>query len=78
LAHFAVNLVSGLLSANGHTRVEAQPRGFAIDPTGRYLLVVGQMSHHLSCFELDPDTGQLRLQQRMAVGQGPNWVEILA
>jgi 6-phosphogluconolactonase len=78
LAHFDVDLASGLLSANGHTLVEAQPRGFAIDPTGRYLLVVGQMSHHLSCFGIDQETGQLHLQQRMAVGQGPNWVEILA
>ena len=78
LAHFAVDAITGHVTRRGHTAVEAQPRGFAIDPTGRYLLVVGQMSHHLSCFELDPDTGQLRLQQRLAVGQGPNWVEILA
>jgi len=42
------------------------------------LLVVGQLSHHLSCFAIDQDTGRLRLQQRMAVGQGPNWVEVLA
>ena len=78
LAHFAVDAITGHVNRRGHTAVEAQPRGFAIDPTGRYLLVVGQMSRHLSCFELDPDTGQLRLQQRLAVGQGPNWVEILA
>jgi 6-phosphogluconolactonase len=78
LAHFVVDLVSGLLSAQGHTSVEAQPRGFAIDPTGSYLLVVGQMSHHLSNFKIDHGTGQLHLQQRLPLGQGPNWVEILA
>jgi hypothetical protein len=32
----------------------------------------------LSCFVIDTDTGQLRVQQRLPVGQGPNWVEILA
>lgn len=78
LAHFTVDAATGRLTAQGHTPVETQPRGFAIDPTGRYLLVVGQLSHHLSCWAIDPETGQLDLKQRLPVGQGPNWVEILA
>jgi 6-phosphogluconolactonase len=78
LAHFTVDAATGCLTAQGHTSVETQPRGFAIDPSGRHLLVVGQLSHHLSRWALDPNTGHLDLQQRMAVGQGPNWVEILA
>jgi 6-phosphogluconolactonase len=76
LAHLAVDAATGQLTWVGHTPVETQPRGFAIDPTGRHLLVVGQASHHLSRFALDPATGQLALQQRLPVGQGPNWVEI--
>ena len=78
LAHFTVDAASGRLTPQGHTSVETQPRGFAIDPSGRHLLVVGQLSHHLSRWALDPNTGHLDLQQRIAVGQGPNWVEILA
>jgi 6-phosphogluconolactonase len=78
LAHLAVDADTGRLSVQAHTQVETQPRGFAIDPSGRYLLVVGQLSHHLSCFAIDTETGQLRLQQRIPVGQGPNWVEVLA
>jgi 6-phosphogluconolactonase len=78
LAHLAVDANTGRLSLLAHTQVEAQPRGFAIAPSGRYLLVVGQLSHHLSCFSIDTETGQLRLQQRIPVGQGPNWVEVLA
>lgn len=78
LAHLAVDAATGRLSLLAHTAVETQPRGFAIDPSGRYLLVVGQLSHHLSCLAIDTDTGQLRLQQRIPVGQGPNWVEVLA
>jgi 6-phosphogluconolactonase len=78
LAHFAVDAVTGHISLKGHTSVETQPRGFAIDPTGRHLLVVGQLSHHISRWSIDRDTGQLTLQQRLPVGQGPNWVEILA
>jgi 6-phosphogluconolactonase len=78
LAHFAVDVATGQLTLVGHTSVETQPRGFAIDPTGQHLLVVGQTSHHLSRFAVDPVTGQLTLQQRLPVGQGPNWIEILA
>jgi 6-phosphogluconolactonase len=78
LAHFLVDTETGYLALQGHTSVETQPRGFAIDPSGRHLLVVGQLSHHLSRWAIDPDSGQLALQQRLAVGQGPNWVEILA
>jgi 6-phosphogluconolactonase len=78
LAHFAVDAVTGHISPKGHTAVEAQPRGFAIDATGQHLLVVGQLSHHLSRYEIDRETGQLTLRQRLTVGQGPNWVEILA
>ena len=77
LAHFAVDAATGRLTAAGHTRVEAQPRGFAIDPSGRHLLVAGQLSHHLSRLLIDPHTASLTLAQRIAVGQGPNWVEIL-
>ena len=78
LAHFAVDAVTGHISPRGHTAVEAQPRGFAIDATGQHLLVVGQLSQHLSRYEIDRETGQLTLRQRLPVGQGPNWVEILA
>jgi 6-phosphogluconolactonase len=78
LAHFTVDAETACLVIQGHTPVETQPRGFSIDPTGRHLLVVGQMSHHLSRWAIDQETGQLELQQRLPVGQGPNWVEILA
>ena len=78
LAHFTVDAETACLVVRGHTPVETQPRGFSIDPTGRHLLVVGQLSHHLSRWTIDQETDQLDLQQRIPVGQGPNWVEILA
>jgi len=78
LAHFSVDAVTGHISPKGHTAVEAQPRGFAIDATGQHLLVLGQLSHHLSRYAIDRESGQLTLRQRLPVGQGPNWVEILA
>lgn len=62
----------------GHTPVEAQPRGMALDATGQSLLVVGQQSHHLSRFHIEADTGALHLLQRVAVGRNPNWIEVFA
>jgi 6-phosphogluconolactonase len=76
LAAFAVNADTGQVQALGHTPTEACPRGFAITPDGQHLLAVGQLSHHLSHYRIDPSTGALQLQQRLPVGQNPNWIEI--
>jgi 6-phosphogluconolactonase len=35
------------------------PRNFAIDPTGRYLLVANQESNGIVVFRIDPKTGRL-------------------
>lgn len=78
LATFAVDSESGALTVLGHTDTETEPRGFAITPDGQHLLAVGQASHHMSRYRLDPATGALTLQQRLPMGQNPNWIEILA
>jgi 6-phosphogluconolactonase len=74
LAAFAVNANTGQVQALGHTPTEACPRGFAITPNGQHLLAVGQLSHHLSHYRIDPDTGALNLRQRLLMGQNPNWI----
>jgi 6-phosphogluconolactonase len=56
---------------------EKQPRGFNIDSTGRYLLAVGQLSHALSSYRIDPESGKLTKLKEYPMGQNPNWVEIL-
>ncbi|HKX08863.1 MAG TPA: beta-propeller fold lactonase family protein [Stellaceae bacterium] len=77
LAAFRIDPASGRLSALGHTPTEAQPRGFAIDPRGSFLLAVGQKSHHLTVYAIDHETGELAVRQRYAMGENPNWVEIV-
>jgi len=78
LAAFHVDIASGLLTALGTTPTETQPRGFAVDPSGRYLLAVGQLSHRMSSYAIDQATGALNKVTDIAVGQNPNWVEIIA
>ena len=56
---------------------EKQPRGFNIDSSGRYLLAVGQLSHGLSSYSIDPASGKLTKLKEYPMGKNPNWVEIV-
>ena len=66
-----------MLSLIGHTPTQAQPRGFAIDPAGRYLLAAGQVSHGLSCYRIDAGSSRLTELGQYQVGRNPNWVTII-
>jgi 6-phosphogluconolactonase len=78
LAAFAVDAASGRLTLVGHVPTETQPRGFAIDPSGVWLLAVGQLSHRLSVHAIDRATGRLTKHGEYGVGRNPNWVEVVA
>lgn len=77
LAAFRVDLGSGRLTALGAWPTEPQPRSFAIDPSGRFLVAVGELSNRLTAHAIDPTTGALTPVASLAVGQKPNWVEIV-
>ena len=78
LATFAVDAATGQLSLRGHTPTERQPRGFNIDPSGRYLVAVGQLSHAVTLYGIDPESGALKPLKNYSLGQNPNWVEIVS
>ncbi|MBL8384205.1 MAG: beta-propeller fold lactonase family protein [Burkholderiales bacterium] len=77
LAAFAVD-ARGRLGPARHYATEREPRGFAIDPSGRYLLCVGQASHAMSVHAIDPADGSLVELRKYATGRNPNWVEIVS
>ncbi len=77
LAAFAVDAASGRLARIGHVPTEAQPRGFAIDPSGRWLLAVGQLSTQASVYAIDDASGVLTWCGGHPVGRDPNWVEFV-
>ena len=56
---------------------EKQPRGFAIDPTGRVLYYTGQLSTRMSSYAIDGDSGKLTKLDDYPVGKNPNWIEIV-
>jgi len=57
---------------------EKQPRGFAIDPKGRFLVACGEKSETVSVYSIDAASGALRLLKQYPGGKGANWVEIVA
>jgi 6-phosphogluconolactonase len=75
LAVFSVDRRDGQLSLFGHYPVETQPRGMAIDSSGRYLAIAGQLSGHLAILAIDPETGCPRQVARAATGENPICVE---
>lgn len=77
LAGFDVDAASGTLRPVGHWPTQAQPRGFAITPSGRWLVAAGQLSHAVGVHRIDAGTGTLDLRHTHAVGRNPNWVEAI-
>jgi len=74
---FSVDGATGKLTYLSSTPTEAQPRGFRIDPTGKYMVVTGEKSDTISVYEIGGD-GALKLLQKYPSGKGSNWVEIVS
>jgi 6-phosphogluconolactonase len=57
VAVFDVDAASGGLALRGHIAVAPTPRHFAIDPTGRWLLVGQQRANSIALHRIDAATG---------------------
>ncbi len=77
LAIWRVDTNTGALSLVGHQATEQQPRGFQIDSSGQWLIAAGQLSHSITLYRIDRDSGRLTQAQRLPVGKDPNWIEII-
>ena len=71
---FAADPETGKLTSLGQTPTEATPRGFGIDPSGRFLYAAGQASGKLAAFRIDAKTGSLTRFATYDVGKRPWWV----
>jgi 6-phosphogluconolactonase len=56
---------------------EKQPRAFEIDPTGKYLYAVGELSDGMTSYSIDAKTGLLAKLKQYPMGKNPNWIEIV-
>ena len=73
-----MDAATGKLTYLGSTPTEKQPRGFAVDPKGKYLVAAGEKSPTLSVYAIDQTSGALRLLRQYPSGKGANWVEIVS
>jgi len=78
LAHFGVNAATGKLAYLESAPTEKQPRGFAIDASGSFLVASGEKSATISVNAIDARSGALRLLEQYPTGKGANWVEIVS
>jgi len=76
IAAFRANRATGELTYLSTTTTERQPRGFAIDPWGKFLVLAGELSDTISVYAIRED-GSLSLLQKYPTGRGSNWVEIV-
>jgi 6-phosphogluconolactonase len=77
LGALSVDAATGKLTYIGSVPSEKQPRGFAVDPAGKYVVVSGEKSETISVYSIE-DNGMLRFLDRYPTGKGSNWVEIVS
>ena len=74
LAIFGVDAVTGMLTPAGHCAVPKEPRGFSIDPTGRYLLDSAEHENRVLTYRINPETGALTKIAELPL-EAPNWIK---
>jgi 6-phosphogluconolactonase len=60
IAIFAVDAATGMLTPAGHASTQGKwPRGFALDPAGRFCYVANEHSDSIVVFRVDAASGAL-------------------
>nr|WP_281247167.1 beta-propeller fold lactonase family protein [Pseudoalteromonas denitrificans] len=77
ISGFEVDAESGFLTSIEVIETEKSPRGFNIDASGKYLLVVGELSNEMSIYRINKISGRLIKLKSYLMGINPNWVEIV-
>ena len=74
LVGFRIDPHKGTLTLAERCATETTPRGFGIEPRGKFLLSVGLDSHNMTVYAIRPN-GSLDPVKQHAMGKNPNWVE---
>jgi len=74
---FSVDGRTGKLTYRSTHATERQPRGFAVDPSGRFVVATGEKSDMISLYRIDRASGALEQRRRYPTGKGGNWVEFV-
>jgi 6-phosphogluconolactonase len=76
LIGFHIDPSKGTLGQAGRWPTETTPRGFGIDPRGKFLLAVGLDSNHMTAYAIEAN-GALKPIKQHEMGKQPNWVEFV-
>ena len=76
LSALRVDEASGKLDFIAAVATEKQPRGFAIEPAGKFIVVAGEKSDTISSYAIGSD-GIPKPVAKCETGKGSNWVEIV-
>lgn len=63
------------LTLRATVKTEEQPRGMAIDPTGNFLLVCGEVSNRISVYSINQTSGLLTWESALGCSVGPRGIE---
>ena len=74
LVGFRIDPDKGTLALAARSPTETTPRGFGIEPRGKFLLSVGLASHNMTAYAIRPN-GSLDPVKQHAMGKNPNWIE---
>jgi 6-phosphogluconolactonase len=77
LISYKIDPEKGTLTQIGRVPTEKTPRGFAIEPRGKFLLSVAMDSGAMTVYAIDPETGALNPTGHYPMGTQPNWIEII-
>lgn len=77
IAGYRVDQTTGQLTEVTKISVAEKPRGFNIDPSGKWLVILSEMNGTVAIYAIDQRSGLLEKKQELPTGAGANWVEIL-
>lgn len=76
LIGFRIDPEKGTLTHIGRWPTETTPRGFGIEPRGKFLLSVGLDSNHMTAYAIETN-GSLKPIKQHEMGKQPNWIEFV-
>ncbi len=77
IAAMRIDHQTGQLTLIGHYPTAKEPRGFAIDPSGQFIVAAGALSQTVILFRINQTNGALEKCTEYPIGEGANWVEII-
>ena len=77
MACLPIDRRTGLVGEAVHTNVDKEPRGFNIDPYGRFVVVNGLFTKNAVTYAINRENGALKKVAEFATLEDPNWIELV-